>query len=559
LKVACSITGHQVDTDELGIELGRLKSWDAKVLTNFKTILESYYPCYGAIAQVACFPRNDNTPINDYPWIVDFQPKTRELYEVVTETGQAMSRSVSTVRVGTTGTSTESMQTTDLDKGGSFSIEATVNKIGGKLGSSTAEERGYTAVSGNQNVNVRQIDDSIEKQESLSHTTQLSQMYQLLDSYHLGTNRALFTVFPRPHIIDQDFGDTEWLRRLEGIQEFFLVVEQPRDADGLCVEVQLDTLHVFTSVRDETQGELLYERGSVKNRVRDSTESDVKRTYRIYVPPGTRVDTDHPSGGYTEDVDWGDDQTEDIKSHNVRIEYDHIVIEVNYDPDPVWPFSDTAFFTADYEVFWVSIDPVEEPVDVQVEESTMYITGRLVQNCLEADNDGKYHALPVRRPFAIPPWVVWEEPLPLEYWSVAAGVPTRVNKPGVRLGNLLGRHMKDRAIASVSHPDRYPSGTHSMLDTDFLARHLARARKLPGYRYEMFSDHVSVPDELAERLSPESRSFLKRKSLVTLLNTSSSEIAIWSGLKAKDVAQLKRYNLGVPMDFESEEDKPEAD
>ena len=31
--------------------------------------------------------------------------------------------------------------------------------------------------------------------------TRLMQMYHQLDSYHLGTNRAIFFMLPRPHIV----------------------------------------------------------------------------------------------------------------------------------------------------------------------------------------------------------------------------------------------------------------------------------------------------------------------------------------------------------------------
>jgi hypothetical protein len=90
----------------------------------------------------------------------------------------------------------------------------------------------------------RSTDDSREKREIESHSTQLSQMYHLLDSYHQGTNRAIFFVQPRPHILVLPTGFVRGPRGIEGIQEFFLVVNQPKDQKGFEVSVRLDTSHL---------------------------------------------------------------------------------------------------------------------------------------------------------------------------------------------------------------------------------------------------------------------------------------------------------------------------
>ncbi len=72
-------------------------------------------------------------------------------------------------------------------------------------------------------------------------------MYHLLDSYHLGTNRAVFFVQPRPHVLEEPSGFVRGPRPVEGIQEFFLVVSQPEDADDFCVSARLDTSHLVTT------------------------------------------------------------------------------------------------------------------------------------------------------------------------------------------------------------------------------------------------------------------------------------------------------------------------
>src|SRR5207244_5235504 len=90
-------------------------------------------------------------------------------------------------------------------------------------------------------------DVGTENRETFSHSTQISQMYHLLDSYHLGTNRAVFFIQPRPHVLEEPSGFVRGPRPVEGIQEFFLVVAQPEDQDDFCVALRLDTSHLTTT------------------------------------------------------------------------------------------------------------------------------------------------------------------------------------------------------------------------------------------------------------------------------------------------------------------------
>jgi hypothetical protein len=66
-------------------------------------------------------------------------------------------------------------------------------------------------------------------------------MYHLLDSYHTGTNRAVFLTMARPHLVDSLYTFVNGPRRLEGIQEFFLVVRRPKEMTGICVTAELET------------------------------------------------------------------------------------------------------------------------------------------------------------------------------------------------------------------------------------------------------------------------------------------------------------------------------
>jgi hypothetical protein len=75
-------------------------------------------------------------------------------------------------------------------------------------------------------------------------------MYNLLQSFHLGTNRAVFLIEPRPHIQQVERTFFGGPRELEGTQEFFMVVVRPRTMTDFCVSTLLETAHILY---DETE------------------------------------------------------------------------------------------------------------------------------------------------------------------------------------------------------------------------------------------------------------------------------------------------------------------
>lgn len=247
VKVTCTITGYQPRDKEIE---GRInfRGVSVQTINNLDSLLEAYLPCTGALIQVAVSPRKGGVVLDNYPYFMDFQPKKRELYEMVTETGERSSRSVEALKIGKASGSSESVEVLDIDQGGSVGASGSVSYAGiGVSGSYQESHQGQwgTKQIGAQESSVsRSTDESREKRESDSHTTQLSQMYHLLDSYHQGTNRALFFVQPRPHILEMPTGFVRGPRSVEGIQEFFLVVNQPKDQEGFEISVRLDTSHL---------------------------------------------------------------------------------------------------------------------------------------------------------------------------------------------------------------------------------------------------------------------------------------------------------------------------
>lgn len=244
LKFTCSITGWNPsealrDARKLAQETGNWDDmqrtfWDAVVASGWA---QKYWGCRGAIMQIAVYPNNaEGVAPDDYPYIIDFEPKKRELYESVSEGSEILSGSSDKTSVTKGSTSVSS---TELSASAGFSV--------GGFGAGGSAKTTNTDTTVYQNT----TDTSREARETLSRTTSSSQMYQLFNGYHLGTNRALFVVAPRPHTVSNsahtEFNLIDGDRRLEGIQDVFLVVQMPRALDGFCIQASLDTGHQTTS------------------------------------------------------------------------------------------------------------------------------------------------------------------------------------------------------------------------------------------------------------------------------------------------------------------------
>lgn len=240
LKLTCSITGWNPSESLLAAKkaVEEIGTRDDLQRTLWETIVSSgwaakYWPCLGAIMQIAVYPNSpDGVSPDDYPYIMDFEPKKRELYESVTEGSEILAGSSD--KLSTTKGSTNTQELGAEAHGSYF----------GLFGGSVSGKATW------QQVNSNVTDTSREKRETLSHTSSFSQMYQLFNGYHLGTNRALFVVAPRPHTVSNgaqtDFNLINGERKLEGVQEVFLVVHMPKSLNGFCIQAGLDTGHQAT-------------------------------------------------------------------------------------------------------------------------------------------------------------------------------------------------------------------------------------------------------------------------------------------------------------------------
>ncbi len=203
-KIACTITSYQPKADEItgAIDWSRLTSTQ---ISDFQKKLLSYLPCNGAVVQVSVTPQHP-ADLDDYPYILDFQPKTRTLYEQVVDSQERGSRSLETLNVRKGGGTTQSTEVLDIDQGFSAGVQGSYAGAGGGVNVSQTGTSGTRQVTQDDMNNVRTVDGSRESRDTLSHTTQLSQMYTLFQGYHLGTNLGLFFITPRPHLVEEPSG-----------------------------------------------------------------------------------------------------------------------------------------------------------------------------------------------------------------------------------------------------------------------------------------------------------------------------------------------------------------
>jgi hypothetical protein len=237
LKVVASITSYAPPLEKGKTSAGALAVVDPGTGRSF--------PCSGALVQVSVYPKQPGgDDVTQLAYFTAMEPQKRELIEVVTESGESMTQSKSELNVRKGLTNTQSTEDLNVFTGMNVSAQG-----GGGVGASfgLSGQFGTIQRTTSEVVNQTTTDTSRDKRETASHTTNLSQLYHLLDSYHLGTNRAIFFLQSRPHTVQQKdrFTFINGPLEIEGVQEFFLVASRPRGVplDEFCVNALLYTAH----------------------------------------------------------------------------------------------------------------------------------------------------------------------------------------------------------------------------------------------------------------------------------------------------------------------------
>ena len=207
-------------------------------------IFEEYLGCYGVLLNISFLPFEPSLislpttgtiggkDLSLYPHIFGLEPRSRDLYQSASETGEVLTASNASVKTDKTSVTTAASET---------GISPKVKTQDGTEYSGISHKWGQT----DQDTQTLAVDRSRERRETEGTVTQISQMYNIMTGYHQGTNRATFLMLPRPHVLQATDRRTfaQGLRAIEGIQEFFLVVARPKDVAGMCVESFMQTGH----------------------------------------------------------------------------------------------------------------------------------------------------------------------------------------------------------------------------------------------------------------------------------------------------------------------------
>lgn len=533
IKVACTITGYQPAGKEIRIRerLGRAGWTQGQFATD---AISAYYACHGAMLEVVVAPHaDDRAGFAHYPYFADFDPKKRELYENVTDTGEVMSRTLEdvNVRLGqTTLQSHEMKDTTNL--GASLS-----GSYGGVTAAgSVSNESGTTDLSQQGTENVRTTDAAREARETYSHTTQLSQMYHQLDSYHLGTNRAAFFLMPRPHTVESPRTFVNGPREIEGIQEFMLVIVRPDDMDDYCIEAYLETAHLTRDpILDwgETDVQLVLPKISAPVTEDDDRSYFNNVTGSAVTPARAGYVIDESRGG----AGYGGNGGYDLNPstyHAINLtSFDFIVgkeqVTVNGLAQGFWDNNSDTLYPASLELTATVYQKKTAPT-VAGYSDRLLITARSICSCSAFDV--------TRVPYDRGVSVVYEKPLK---GFAERGSRERQGMPIID-ANRLGGQIRYEMMSSIGSPDRYPRGEVGLLDTQLIAGAMgSQIRHAAVETNPRLADVPGVNPDMARRLA----AFVPAITRAELLEMRLIEQTERFGLSITEAVELRRILLGL--------------
>ncbi|HEX8075816.1 MAG TPA: hypothetical protein VF545_12655 [Thermoleophilaceae bacterium] len=535
LKVTCSITGYQPSNDEVEEGYAEFGTRSDEV----EKVMAAYFACYGALLNVSVHPDpvietgEDPGPsdldVERYPIFVDFEPKTRDLYQTATEDGEILTASTSEVSTTKTMTHTESTET-GIEAGAG--VKAGPVDIMGK----GTKKWGETS----QDTHSTQIDAGRERRERQATSTNISQLYNLLTGYHAGTNRASFLLLPRPHTMQPtDFRTfIQGLRIIEGIQEFFLVVSRPADQDGMRIDLSFETAHFPEEARVEPPKPEydLAEEDFVVTASADSSWNWNNECKQLVdepsathtVPAGwvidrSRGDAGHP--GVAELANDSNDQADDtLSGYNYQAVSDatvQVMGKVCGDTYSNNTSEDKAEFNRTYRVFMRSEQPKPQQSGGTV-TAEFLVTHRDLCARYEMRN-GCPDPQPVSpgRRWPYPVVVVHEDQLTLRAPPVPASGRPASALPALK--EVLRRVQFTMTTTAHSRYRRAVGGV-GYLDTDYVARRLRQTIERADRRV---TDRLDAPATAAE-----------------LLGLGFVELAARTGLSDEELVRFRRSLLG---------------
>ena len=534
LKVVCTVTGFQPDPEEVGLSDRRIDSYwnDPEAIEDYKDAVSAYYGCYGAVLELAVAPNvkrdeRPRVPLSKYPYIADFQPKKRELYEVVTETGQVMSRSLDQANVKKGMTTSESHEVLDVFKG----VTASGEYSGVKASLGVSGEWGTKDMTKQEYSDVRTTDRLSELSQTYGHSTTINQLYHQLSSYHLGTNRSVFLMLPRPHIVESETGFVNGPRLLEGVQEFFFVIARPKSEKAFCVEAYMETAHIASEpikTYDQSTGTLtLHVQAPCRDTsgsFGDDSNTTTAETSETYIPPsGWEVDLDR-DGGYRIESASG---TRVEAASVTEATRDHVTIYGRVTTrfeDRTWPQSNICHYGVLDMVVTIYIRKIEPRVTGYTQ--TLWLTGRGLCCCppeIARIQPGDF--VTAERPIA-------------DWLHKKVGT----DKLTVLEANRLREDIARDIPRALGDPMRYPFGKVRFPEAAFIGRRMSDTIRETGH-----PDNVTVTQlpGLSKKVAEKVRKMAPKASRGRMLAMSMAEQMDRFGLNADEAAELRRALVGV--------------
>lgn len=561
LKVTCSITGYQAGRE---VQMDRLSGsyWKKKrVYDNYAEQVGRYYACHGALLQVAVGRRGEQGVIqvvdtlrrNDGPYFADFEPKKRELYELVTDTGETMSRSLESTQVRKGTTTADAHEVADsldmsLEYDSAGAGKANPQAGGASWKGSVGLGSRSRDMTQNEISDLRTSDQAREMRETYSHTTQLTQMYHQLNSYHVGTNRAMFFMLPRPHVVQSPNTFVNGPRELEGIQEFFLVVMRPKDMQDYCVEAYLETAHVsrlpIMGPRETRDVSWKFAKLTATVEDRDDWWDTVDDSYENAVQ-GSDTYTP-PTGWLIEDYEEIVMRTGD-SSHTVSWDENHLTVWAKATARYVDDFGDNKLYPASIEIdFVIHLRSVEE---VEVEgRDVLFMTGRGLCCCPD-DHLGLAHLMADS--------VTFEKPVDFATRLGARRSPrgADVSMP-ISQANRVRTQIGDELMASLNSPARYGRGQVGLPETHFVGASVANALARKDHPdNQAVGDIPGIDRDVAHRLLRQ----MPRLRRAHLLRAPIQVLIRRFGLSEEEAVAVRRAAVGLSPSGKGEDGPPQAE
>lgn len=445
----------------------------------------------------------------EFPHIIDVEPKTRDLIQSSSETGEILTSSKSNVKTNKSLTHTESSET-GYKVGTAFNIGQAAGNTPSVSLSREFTHKNTEAEQENWSVTT---DASRERQEKEGSTTQLSQLYNLLSSYHIDTNRALFLMLARPHVLQPTDHRTfvNGLRKIEGTQQFLLIVARPPEVRGLCIEAFLETGHFAEGLEIQAPPEAFDEdsEGFIVSKHADDgfwsgDTVHLDTTYNIlreeFVIDPTKGDGGHP--GISEISDNSNSQAKSsLKSYNYRaISPTSVQIEGTIQGASLW--RGDAKFARAYRVFTKSVEPIPNTGEPAVPIEKLLITSRGLCVCFLSGEkcpwiDPRVIIAPPSPGSEIEEMIVDEPELGIDPALLTRSVTRETRLPAVK--ELLTK-IQNAIITSGRLPQRraFDEGI-GFLDSDYFKDQIKRV--LPHDQLNStLADVSDLPREVVESL-----------------------------------------------------------